>query len=221
MQKAFTKTIKTAVLMLAVTLVGAFSARAQVTVEFEDVAGRPGETATVAVEISGVEDGTAIQSFGFTVASDPGVTFTGIEDAGTLAGDAGFTSNFNDLNGAVGGFATGTNITSSGTLIYLTFDLDALGTGTVTFSDFEFNDGDPAAVGPFTADFVVSNRIITVQDTIAGTDQDFNIVIELEDALLDSDDAVSFNFELNRCLFNKQICGHYRFGGAGGGKVIL
>lgn len=197
MQKAFTETIKTAVLMLAVTLVGAFSAQAQVTVEFEDVAGRQGETATVAVEISGVEDGTAIQSFGFTVASDPGVTFTGIDDTGTLAGAAGFTSDANAVNGTVGGFATGTNITSSGTLINLTFDLDALGSGTVTFSNFEFNDGDPAAVGSFDANFVVSDRIIAVQNTIAGTEQDFVIVVELEDALVDADDVVSFDFELN------------------------
>lgn len=198
MQMLLNKVIKTAALFLAVMLVGAGTSVAQVTVDLNDITGRPGETATIAVGLSGVEAGTAIQSFDFTVATGAGVTFTGHSTGGSLAGDSGFNVNSNTANGAVGGFSTGTNITTSGDLVYLTFSLDTDGaTGSVTLSGFTFNAGDPAVAGSMTAGYTVSNRIIAVADANVGVTSDFEIVINLEDALTNADGVVSFDFELN------------------------
>jgi len=198
MQMLLNKVIKTAALFLAVMLVGAGTSVAQVTVDLNDITGRPGETATIAVGVSGVEAGTAIQSFNFTVSTGAGVSFAGHSTGGSLAGDAGFNVNSNTANGAVGGFSTGSNITTSGDLVYLTFDLDTDGaSGSVTLSGFTFNAGDPAVAGTLTAGYTVSNRIIAVADANVGVTSDFEIVISLEDALTAADGVVSFDFELN------------------------
>lgn len=198
MQMLLNKVIKTAALFLAVMLVGAGSVVAQVTVDLNDITGRPGETATIAVGLTGVEAGAAIQSFDFTVATGAGVTFTGHSTGSSLSGDAGFNVNSNPANGAVGGFSTGTNITSSGDLVYLTFSLDTNGaTGSVTLNGFTFNAGDPAVAGALTAGYTVSSRIISVANTSVGVTGDFDIVINLEDALTAADGVVSFDLELN------------------------
>jgi len=198
MQMFFNKWIKTAALFLAVMLVGTGSSLAQVTVSMGDVTGRPGETATVPVWVAGVEAGTDVQSFGFTVAADAGITFTGHSTDGTLSGDAGFSVDSNPANGAVGGFSQGTDVSTSGTLVYLNFDLDTDGaTGSITLSGFTLNAGDPAVVGGFTSNFTVSNRILAVASASVSELQDFEIVFSLEDALVGADGVVSFNFDLN------------------------
>ena len=197
MHKAFTKTITSAALLLAVMLVGAVPALSQVSVSLGDLTGRPGESASVAVNISGAESATAIQSFGFTVSTGADVSFTGVSSAGTLSGTAGFAVGANTTNGNVGGFSQGTDVTTSGTLIYLNFDLGTTGSGTIDLSGFTFNAGDPAAAGTFSAGYTVSNRIIAVDNASAGVSQDFLITISLEDALVAADGVVSFNFDLN------------------------
>ena len=198
MQMLLNKVIKTAALFLAVMLVGAGSSVAQVTIDLNDITGRPGETATIAVGMSDVESGAAIQSFNFTVSTGAGVKFTGHSTGGSLSGDAGFSVNSNPDNGAVGGFSTGTDITTSGDLVYLTFDLLTDGSsGSVTLSGFTFNAGNPAVAGSLTSSYTVSNRIIAVADANVGVSSDFEIVINLEDALTNADGVVSFDFELN------------------------
>ena len=67
MQMLSNKWIKTAALFLAVMLVGAGTSLAQVTVSVGDLTGRPDSTATIPVWLAGVEDGTDMKSFGFTV----------------------------------------------------------------------------------------------------------------------------------------------------------
>lgn len=198
MQMLSNKWIKTAALFLAVMLVGTGTSLAQVTVSLNDITGRPGETATVAVSVSGVEAGTAVQSFGFTISSDAGVTFTGSSTASTLSGDAGFGVNSNTATGAVGGFSQGTNVTTSGNLVNLTFSLDTDGSaGSVTLSNFVFNAGDPAVAGTLSSEFTVSNRIISVSDASVGVMEDFNVDINLDDALLTADAVVAFSLDLN------------------------
>lgn len=198
MQMLLNKWIKTAALFLAVMLVGAGTSVAQVTVDLNDITGRPGETATIAVGLSGVESGTAIQSFNFTVSTGAGVSFTGTSTGSSLSGDAGFSVNSNTANGAVGGFSTGTNITTSGTLIYLTFSLDTDGaSGSVTLSGFTFNAGDPAVAGSLTSNYTVSSRIMSVADANVGVTSDFELMVNLDDALTGADGVISFSFELN------------------------
>gem|GEM_PF-757837 len=198
MQMLFNKWIKTAALFLAVMLVGAGSSVAQVTVDLNDITGRPGETATIAVGVSGVEAGTAIQSFDFSVSTGAGVTFTGHSTGSSLSGGAGFSVNSNPANGAVGGFSQGTNITTSGDLVFLTFSLDTDGaSGSVTLTGFTFNAGDPAVAGTLSANYTVSNRIISVADASVGVTSGFEVMINLDDALGAAEGVVSFDFELN------------------------
>ncbi|GMQ82298.1 MAG: hypothetical protein BMS9Abin05_1745 [Rhodothermia bacterium] len=207
MQKAFKRWMKATAILFAVMLIGANTGLAQVTVSLGEITGRPGESATVAVNISGVESGTAIKSFDFQVIWDAGVTFTGVSSTGTLSGNAEFATGVN--GGLVGSFSTapvGTDITTSGVLINLNFDLDAESTGTVTLTSVRFNAGDPAVAGgnPST-NFTVATRIVSVSiehDTRLGeaytnTGQPFKILVTVEDALVEGDGVVSFNFTLH------------------------
>ena len=197
MQKLFSTWLQTAIMIAMVTLLGASISFAQVAATVGDVTGRPGETASVAVTLSGVEGGAAVQSFGFTVAaSAAGITFTGVSTTGTSAGDAGFTVATNTTNGSVGGFSTGTDITASGTVVFLNFSLDSASSGTVTLSDFTVN-GAALAGGDPTSGFAVSDRIIAVASASVGVGSNFMIVIDLEDALVDADGVVSFSADLN------------------------
>ena len=195
MQKLFSTWMQTAIILGMVVLFGASTSFAQVTATVGDVTGRPGETATVAVELSGVEGSAAVQSFGFNVTAGAGITFAGTTTANSASGTAGFTVGHNTTNGNVGGFSTGTNITASGTLVYLNFTLDSASAGTFTLSGFTIN-GAAIAVDP-SAGYTVSNRIIAVQSSSVGVGSKFDIMIDLEDALLSADGVVAFSIDLN------------------------
>ena len=200
MQKAFMRWMHATAILFAVTLIGANTGFAQVTVSIDEITGRPGETAMIAVAISGVESGPAIRSFNFQVDADPGVIWTGVNELQSLSGDASFQIGINLGTGVVGSFSTapdGTDIETSGTLIFLTFDLDAEAAGNVTLSNFTFNDGNPAVAGTPSAPFTVSTRIISVGDVAADLDQNFTILVNIEDALVAGDEVVSFSFQLN------------------------
>lgn len=180
-------------------MVGASVASAQVTLSLNDISGRPGETATVAVRLSGVTSGAAIQSYSFSVASaNSRVALTGYSDAaGTLDGDANFVTNWNSATGTIGAFAQGTNITTSGTLIYLTFTFLTAGTDTITLNGFTLNAGTPAVIGDFNSAVVVANRFIVASTHSRRVGDTFTINITAEDAFVAGDNAISFNFVLN------------------------
>ncbi len=210
MQKALKRWINATAVLFAVTLIGATTGLAQVTVSLDEITGRPGESAMVAIDISGVESGPAIRSFNFQVVADPGVTWTGVNEFQTLSGNSFFQTGINLGTGVVGSFSTapsGTDIGTSGTLIYLTFDLDAESAGNVTLANFTFNDGNPAVTGSLTALFTVSTRIISVTmehsadvrpgEAYTNSDQDFRILVNIEDALVAGDNVIAFNFDLN------------------------
>lgn len=194
MHKLFSKRIQTAAMLMLAVLFGASTSFAQISATVGDVTGRPGETATVAVRLSGVEGGAAVQSFNFTVSTEAGVTFIGASKAGTLSGDANFTVGANTANGNVGGFSTGTDITASGAIVNLTFSLDSASAGTITISGMTVN---ASAVPNTTTGFTVSNRIIAVQNATVGVGGDFEIMIDIEDALVSADGVVSFSIDLN------------------------
>jgi len=194
MQKLFSKRIQTFIFVMMIGLFGASTSFAQVTASFGDVTGRPGETASVAVQLSGVEGAAAIQSFNFNVTVPAGVTFTGVTTTNTLAGTAGFTVGANPANGSVGGFSTGTNITASGDLIYLNFSLVTAGAGTVNLSGITVN---ATAVPNVSSSATVSNRIIAIQSASVGVGSDFEITLNLEDALASADGVISFSADIN------------------------
>jgi len=196
--KRMTQTI-TALLM--VFLVGTQIGMAQVAVTVGDLAGRPGETVAIPVTLSNVENEAGIRSYGFTVTSDAGVNFVGHSTDGTLSSDAGFLviSSPGGLDRVGGSWQGTTEITESGTLVYLLFELTGADgtTGTVTLTGFELNDGNPAVTGTFTSDFTIANRFIVVNDATAGTGQSFEIDVVIEDPLETADGVISFTFDLD------------------------
>ena len=188
--------IKSAVLSVAF-LFAAGSAYAQVAATVGSITGRPGTEVSIPVTISG-NDATDIQSFSFTVDADAGVTLTGVTTTGSLAGTAGFSVNVNTTTGVVGGFSQGTDIATDGVLVYLNMTLGVDGdNGSMTVADLVFNAGDPATGVVTAGSFVVSDRIMSVDDVSVGETASFEIVISLDDALTSDDGVVSFNMDLS------------------------
>ena len=194
MQKLFSIRMQAFIYLVVIVLFGASTSFAQVAASIGDVTGRPGETASVAVQLSGVEGAAAIQSFQFNVTVPAGVTFTGVTTANSTSGAAGFNVGSNPLNGSVGGFSTGTNITASGTLIYLNFSLVTAGVGTVSLSGIIVN---TTAVADASSIATIANRIIAVESASVGVSSDFEITLTLEDALVIEDGVISFSADVN------------------------
>jgi hypothetical protein len=199
MQNVFNKWVRKAALFIAVAFIGTSTGLAQVSVDLTDLVGRPGETGMVAVNLSDVEIGTPIVSFGFDVVTDAGVTLTGIIEEGTLSADANFNTD-TGLPGLarVGGNAQGTPISTSGTLIYLVFDLETAGVGSITLTNFTFANGDPTVVNnPPTGGFIVTDRMMLVEDEVVHEDEEFSVSVVIEDALVTADDVNSFAVTVN------------------------
>jgi hypothetical protein len=205
MRKVLNNWLRIAALAVAFIAMGADVSLAQVTVSVNDISGRPGESASIAVSLSGVEAGTDIQSYNLTVGTASGnVALASIDYAGTLA--EGFT-NGNDAGAfpttadvTIGGFSTGTDITTSGTLLILNFNFVAAGSDTVTLTGTTFNAGDPAvaAGSDLSATVVSSNRFLNASThSVLTTAPDFMIEITAEDAFTAGDNVISFNFDLD------------------------
>ncbi len=205
MRKVLSTWLRGAALTLLVLGLSSSVSLAQVTIAVNDISGRPGESATVSVDLSGVEAGTAIQSYNLTVGTATGnVVLAGIDyGAGTLAGDTGFSNADNAgafptaADVTIGGFSTGTDISTSGTLLILTFNFVATGTDTITLTGTTFNAGDPAAMGDFAAAVISSNRFLNASmHSVLTTAPDFVIEITAEDAFTAGDNVISFSFGL-------------------------
>lgn len=196
MQMFFNDWIKSAFLSVAF-LFAAGSAYAQVAATVGSTTGRPGTEVSIPVAISG-NDATDIQSFSFTVDADAGITLTGVSTTSTLAGAAGFSVNVNTTTGVVGGFSQGTDIATDGVLVYLDMTLGADGdNGSMTVANLVLNAGDPATGVVTAGSFVVSDRLISVNDVTTENTGSFEIVVNLDDALSSDDGVVSFNMDLS------------------------
>ncbi len=205
MRKVLNNWLRTAALAVAFIAMGADVSLAQVTVSVNDISGRPGESASIAVSLSGVEGGTDIQSYNLTVGTASGnVALASIDYVGTLA--EGFTNNNNagafptTADVTIGGFSIGTDITTSGTLLILNFNFVAAGSDTVTLTGTTFNAGDPAVAfgSDLTAAVVSSNRFLNASThSVLTTAPDFMIEITAEDAFTAGDNVISFNFDLD------------------------
>ena len=168
-------------LLLVFAFAGAVSA--QVQVSLLEVNGRPGQTVTLDVNVSGV---TNLNSFQFTVNPNPavGATYVGYEKTGTLS--AGFTvspaSTVAGNGTVIGGFANPTPATQSGTLIKLKFLMGPAGTGTVTLSGFEVN-GEPIVGGNPVVAYNSSSIFIDADDVTKRIGDPLPIVVRAVDAM--------------------------------------
>lgn len=194
MHKAFTRLTRTIALVFALVLTAGY-AQAQVAVSIADVSGRQGETVTVPVVVSGVP-ASPINSFGFTVNTPAGITFTGVETAGTISEPWGASVSSNTTTGAVGGF--GAALSSNGTLVNLTFTYDNpfAGTGTVTLNGFQTSGNAVTPAAP-SFGFLVTDRFMNVGSQSVVINNDFEISVNLEDALVAGDNVNAFSMDIS------------------------
>ncbi|MCX6142106.1 MAG: cohesin domain-containing protein [Ignavibacteriales bacterium] len=118
---------------------------AQVSVSLPTVTGRPNTTVTAPLSVGNLT-GLGVTAFQCVVTFDTAVVrLSGVDNTGTLSAD--FTTVINpnypgELRIASAGI---TPIVGSGTLVNLKFDLNNVGSSTIDFASFKFNEGIPQA----------------------------------------------------------------------------
>jgi len=131
-------------LMVAVCFLGAIPAAAQVSVSLPDGAGAAGTSGTIPVTVGDLT-GEGVLSFDFTITFDESVVdITGFSADGTIS--EGMSISADTTGNSIRVVAAGAEeLTGSGTLINLNADFGAEGNSALTFTDFVFNEGTPAA----------------------------------------------------------------------------
>ena len=135
-------------LSVAAAMLFAPASQAQISVALPEVAGTIGSTIEVPIEV-GILDGQNVTSFEADITFDPAVIdIAGFDASGTLATQFSIVSN--TINGnttfRIGGYtSTGEPATGSGTFVHLQVEIVGPGESPLTFSNFRFNEGSPAA----------------------------------------------------------------------------
>src|SRR5690606_30782308 len=144
-----------ALMLAALLLVGATPALAQVSVSLPSVTAAAGESGTLDLTVGDLT-GEDVIAYQFTVSFDPSVVqLTGVNSAGTLSDVLDVQADVSDTSITVA--AAGVSaLSGAGTL--LSFNASFVGTGqsALTITEFQFNEGDPAAD--------VSDGLVTVPD---------------------------------------------------------
>ncbi len=116
---------------------------AQVSVGLPTVTGWPNMSMTVPLSVGSLT-GLGVTAFQCTLTFDTAIVrLTGVDNSGTLSASFALVTNPNypgELRIASAGI---TPIVGSGTLVNLKFDLKNLGSGTIDFTSFKFNEGTP------------------------------------------------------------------------------
>ena len=116
-----------------------------VQVTIPDTTALPQSTIQIPINVSEVS-GLGIMSYQFHIAFDDTVlNFSGLDANNTLSEGWAMYSDDNQGNIFIGGY--GTILSGEGTLIYLAFDVvgDLYDATNLSFSDFQFNEGEPMA----------------------------------------------------------------------------
>lgn len=191
----------TGLVALSLLLVAVPQAQAQsVDVSLDDVGAQPGDTVNVAVDVSNLENAADVTSYEFDMDFDSSVmSYVGFKTDGTLSDDAGFTVDDNPSVPRIGAFGSTpiNDVADEGTLIYLTFAIDAEGTTTVDLTNFAFNDGSPSA-SPSTPSFVVQSAdiVVSVGDTgfaVAGD----TVTVPINTTDVTGGGVTSFEFDMS------------------------
>jgi len=141
-----------------------------VDVQVRDVGAALGDTISVPVRVSNLDDAPDVTAYGFDVALDSTrIGYVGFETSGTLTEAAGFTVDDNRSIPRIGGFgATPINdVAASGTLLNVKFVVRAQGTTTITLDSLRFNAGTPEArpeVPHFTVSTSQSPVVVQVRE---------------------------------------------------------
>jgi len=155
---------------LAMMLLAPTTQAQDVSVNIGDQSVAVGDTVSVPIRVSNLDQATDITAYGFDVdLNETNVAYVGFDTENTLTGDAGFTVEENADIPRIGAFGADAlnDQASSGVLIRLELEVLETATSTVTLTGFEFNDGDPAA-NPAQPSFA-----LTGAENLVGFPQDF------------------------------------------------
>jgi hypothetical protein len=183
-------------LLMGVLVMGSSQARAQqVPVSIPDVEVQPGDTANVPVEVGDLT-GEGVTSYDFRVQYDSQVLeVTGAAPGAVTGEDA---SNFVDDTSADGevsvAFAGTEALSGAGTLVYLQVRGVSGGSSALSFSQFQFNEGNPSAQLDDGA-ATVADVFVSLPDTIEQTGNQIQIPVETSD--LTGEDVISYDFDVS------------------------
>jgi len=194
---------------LATILLAPVTQAQDVSVDISDESGVVGETVTVPIEVSNLDDAAGIISYSFDVDLDTSnVAYVGVDASNTLTEAAGLdVTEFNvdnDQDPRVA--ATGTDTLnaegSSGVLLRLELEILETATSTVTLSGFEFNSGDPAAT-PSEPSFSISGaeNLVTFPQNFSARDSgqaspEDTVLVPVQTSDLTGLGVVSFGFDM-------------------------
>ncbi len=117
-----------------------------------------GDTVSVPVSLSNLDQASGVTAYGFELSFDSdSLAYVGFETAGTLSDVAGFTVDDNQDVPRIGGFGDTplNDVSAEGTAVLLKFAVLAEGTTEVTLPNLQFNDGSPAP-NPVEPAFIVT-----------------------------------------------------------------
>ena len=169
----------------------------QVTVSLPNVTGQVGSSQTIPVTVGDLT-GQGVISYQFTVTFDPSVvTITNATTAGTLSSGVGQFLVNSSVAGRITVGASGTSaLTGSGTLLNLSATLTGKGTSALTFSSFQFNEGNPAATitngSVVVPTLAIALGTVSVTAPVGGA---FTIPVTTED--LTGKNVLSYEFTVN------------------------
>ncbi len=120
---------------------------ASILVQGGSVSAVAGDEIMIPVLVTELTSQQGILSYDFTATYDPSIiNITGYELAGTLS-EGGSASINTSISGSISfAFASGNNLTGSGTLLYLIGNAVSAGVTNVEFTDFKFNTGTPMVI---------------------------------------------------------------------------
>ena len=194
------RTLQTLLVLALTMLVLAPSVRAQsVQVQIDDQTAQQGETITVPVQVSQLDQAADITSYGFEIdfGTNNVLSYSGFEVNGTLTQDAGLTIDDNPSVPRIGAFGSNAinDQGSSGTLLRLNFEVVGSGSSSVTLTNFQFNGGTPASspAAP-TFDVEVADNIVSLPTIQASAGQTIEVPVETSD--LTGLNVTSFDFDI-------------------------
>lgn len=187
------------VALLATVLLAPTTRAQSVPVDVSDETTVQGDTVTVPIRVSQLDQVSDITAFGFEIDTDSTVlSYAGFDDANTLADEAGFTVDENREVPRVGGFGSTplNDVAASGVLLRLKFAVVGSGGATATLTNFELNAGTPSA-DPAAPSFNVSvaENFVSFENVQASLGDTVLVPVTTTD--LTGLDVTSYEFEMS------------------------
>lgn len=180
------------------TTVNGSAMASQVLVNGGAVSAVTGDEIMIPIHVTELTSAYNVLSFDFNASFDPSViNITGYETAGTLSEGGSASINPNNTAGTVAfAWASASNVTGSGVLVYLKATAVGSGTSDLTFSAFQFNAGAPtvsADAGQVTVTAANVAPVLTVPAGPHAVNEGQNIQIQLSATDANAGDVLAYS----------------------------